>query len=247
MMTDPIKPLGLSFFLLTTPAPMRKAGGRLFVDVTQMLATPVSRETLLNTMGQHDPLMKDALMTIIDRGDFIKSSPDGDKVPSPIKSNKDISSTDFQAQIENDPTIVSDLIKNSQTSMEVLKQNIQTKSGSDLFDFILEDIQQLKKILFDPQSSRVFMTAMDASSWINEYMNKWFGEKNVADTLSQSVPNNNTSEMGLELLDVVDVIRPYPEVIDYLQHVKEDNFLAKLIKDGQRIRVHGTEGYIEIL
>ncbi|MCU6792760.1 phosphoenolpyruvate synthase [Paenibacillus sp. WQ 127069] len=230
MMTDPMNPLGLSFFLLTTPAPMRKAGGRLFVDVTQMLATPVSRETLLNAMGQHDPLMKDALMTIIERGDFIKSSPDGDKVPSPIKSNKDISSTDFQAQIENDPTIVSNLIKNSQTSIEALKQNIQTKSGSELFDFIVEDIQELKKILFDPQSSRVFMTAMDASSWINENMNKWLGEKNVADTLSQSVPNNITSEMGLALLDIADVIRPYPEVIDYLQHVKDDNFLDELVK-----------------
>ncbi len=34
MMTDPMKPLGLSFFLLTTNARMRKAGGRLFVDVT---------------------------------------------------------------------------------------------------------------------------------------------------------------------------------------------------------------------
>lgn len=39
MMTDPIKPLGLSFFLLTTAAPMRKAGGRLFVDVTHHLAS----------------------------------------------------------------------------------------------------------------------------------------------------------------------------------------------------------------
>ena len=52
MMTDPMKPLGLSFFLLTTPAPMRKAGGRLFVDVTHMLASPASRKTLLNAMGQ---------------------------------------------------------------------------------------------------------------------------------------------------------------------------------------------------
>ncbi|WP_020433435.1 PEP/pyruvate-binding domain-containing protein, partial [Paenibacillus riograndensis] len=33
MMTDPIKPLGLSFYLLMTPALMRKAGGRLFLDV----------------------------------------------------------------------------------------------------------------------------------------------------------------------------------------------------------------------
>ena len=38
MMTDAMKPLGLSFWLLTTPAPMVEAGGRLFVDVTQRLA-----------------------------------------------------------------------------------------------------------------------------------------------------------------------------------------------------------------
>ncbi|MEK5391192.1 phosphoenolpyruvate synthase [Margalitia sp. FSL K6-0131] len=232
MMTDPMKPLGLSFWLLTTPAPMRKAGGRLFVDVTQQLASPVMRNNLLNAMGQHDPLMKDALMNIIERN-FIKSLPNDNKVPSPIRGN-----TDKLAQIENNPSIVSELIKRSQTSIEELKQNIQTKSGSELIDFILEDIQELKKILFDPQSSAVFMAAMDASSWINEKMNMWLGEKNTADTLSQSVPNNITSEMGLALLDVADVIRPYPEVIDYLQHVKDDNFLDELVKfkGGQKTR-----------
>lgn len=230
MMTDPMKPLGLSFFLLTTPAPMRKAGGRLFVDVTPMLASPDSRKMVLDAMGQHDPLMKDALLTIIERGDFIKSLPNDKQEQSSGKSNKSVSSADSRAQIENDPTIVSDLIKSSQTSIEELKQNIQTKLGSDLFDFILEDIQILKKILFDPQSSAVFMAAIDASSWINKNMNEWLGEKNAADILSQSVPNNITSEMGLALLEVADVIRPYPEVIDYLQHVKDDNFLDELVK-----------------
>ncbi|MDQ0857530.1 phosphoenolpyruvate synthase/pyruvate phosphate dikinase [Bacillus sp. V2I10] len=230
IMTDPMKPLGLSFYLLTTPAPMRKAGGRLFVDITHNLASPVSREMILDTLGQSDPLIKDALITIIERGDFIKSLPNDKKEQSPGKSNKGMLSAGFQVQIENDPTIVSDLIKSSQTSIEELKQNIQTKSGSDLFDFILEDIQQLKKILFDPQSLAVIMAAIDASSWINKNMEKWLGEKNVADTLSQSVPNNITSEMGLALLDVADVIRPYPEVIEYLQHVKDNNFLDELEK-----------------
>ncbi|PDY48806.1 phosphoenolpyruvate synthase [Bacillus pseudomycoides] len=230
MMTAPLKPLGMSLFQLTSFGPRFKAGGRLFVDITHNLASPVSRKTIIDTLGQSDPLIKDALMTIIKREDFIKSSPDGKKVPSPSKSNKGISSSGFQAQIENDPTIVSNLIKSSQTSIEELKQNIQTKSGSDLFDFILEDIQKLKKILFDPQSLGVIMAAMDASTWINEKMNKWLGEKNVADTLSQSVPNNITSEMGLALLDVADVIRPYPEVIDYLQQVKDDDFLDELVK-----------------
>lgn len=40
MMTDPMKPLGLSFYLLTTPAPMRTAGGRLFIDIAPRLALP---------------------------------------------------------------------------------------------------------------------------------------------------------------------------------------------------------------
>ncbi|WP_338452685.1 phosphoenolpyruvate synthase [Niallia oryzisoli] len=233
MMTDPIKPLGLSFFLLTTPAPMRKAGGRLFVDVTAKLASPASRNVLLSAMGQHDPLMKDAIMNIIEHGDFIKSLPNDHEAPRPTRGNPD-----RLAQIENNPSIVSDLIKKSQTSIEELKQNIQTKSGSDLFDFILEDIQVLKKILFDPQSSAVFMAAINASTWINEKMNEWLGEINAADTLSQSVPNNITSEMGLALLDVADAIRPYPEVINYLLHVKDENFLDELVKfdGGQEAR-----------
>lgn len=230
MMTDAMKPLGLSFWLLTTPAPMRIAGGRLFVDVTHMVASPESRKMLVEAMGQHDPLMKDALINIIERGDFIKSVPNDKQEQSSGKSNKSVPSADSRPQIENDPTIVSDLIKRTQTSIEELKQNIQTKSGSELFDFILEDIQILKKILFDPQSSAVFMAAIDASSWINEKMNKWLGEKNAADTLSQSVPNNITSEMGLALMDVADVIRPYPKVIDYLQQVKDDNFMDELVK-----------------
>ena len=104
--------------------------------------------------------------------------------------------------------------------------------------FILEDIQELTRILFNPQSSIVFRTAMDASSWINEKMNKWLGEKNAADTLSQSVPNNITSEMGLALMDVADVIRPYPKIIEYLQHVKDDHFLDELVEfdGGQETR-----------
>lgn len=230
MMTDPMKPLGLSFFLLTTYAFMRAAGGRLFVDVAYNLASPESREMIINVLGQSDPLIKDALMAIIKREDFIKALPDDKKESGSGKINKVPLPADFRRQIENDPAIVSDLIKSSQASIEELKHTIQTKSGSDLFDFILEDIQQQKTFLTDPQSLSVIMAAMDASVWINEKMMEWLGEKNVADTLSQSVPNNITSEMGLALLDVADVIRPYPEVIDYLQHVKDEHFLEKIVK-----------------
>ncbi|ATB40141.1 phosphoenolpyruvate synthase [Cystobacter fuscus] len=230
MMTDPMKPLGISLFQSTAFRPMYKAGGRLFVDVTNNLASPAGREMLLEVMGKHDPLIKDALTTIIERRDFIKSSPDDKKEQNSSKNNKGTPSSEFHPRIENDPKIVSDLIENNQTSIDALKRNIQTKSGSELLDFIQEDIQELKRILFDPRSSAVFMTAMDASAWINENIEKWLDEKGVADTLSQSVPNNITSEMGLALLDVADVIRPHPEVFEYIQHVKDDDFLDELVK-----------------
>ncbi|MEN0052676.1 MAG: phosphoenolpyruvate synthase [Mucilaginibacter sp.] len=229
MMIDAMKPLGLSLWQLRAARPMFKAGGRLFVDVINDLTTPAGRESLLEAMGQHDPLIKDVLLSIIDRGDFIKLLPNDGKVPEHIKSNKSLSAADILAHVGNDPAIVSDLIKHSEASVETLKQNIRTKSGTDVMDFILDDIQQSKRMIFNTQHLAVIIAAMNAAAWLNQNMSDWLGENNVSDILSQSVSNNVTSEMGLALLDVADVIRPYPEVIEYLQQVKEDNFLDKLL------------------
>src|SRR5438445_7388874 len=75
MMTDPMKPLGLSFWQMTTPRPMYEAGGRLFVDVVRDLGSPTSRVRLL-VLAKSDPLIGDALRSIVERGDFIPSLPD---------------------------------------------------------------------------------------------------------------------------------------------------------------------------
>ena len=220
MMTDPMKPLGLSLWQLTTPRPMSEAGGRLFVDVTQALGSPASRAGLLKVLGRSDPLIGDALQTILERGDFIPTLPDEGPGETPADG--------APAPIETDPAIVAGLVERSQASIATLKRDIRTKSGSALLDFILADIQELKRILFDPQSLQVIMAAMQATWWLNEKLQAWLGEKNAVDTLTQSVPHNVTSEMGLALLDVADVIRPHPDVVAFLQHVEDENFLDEL-------------------
>jgi len=222
MMTDPMKPLGLSLWLPTTPRPMYVAGGRLFVDVALGLASPASRAGLLEVLGKSDPLIRDALQSILDRGGFIPSLPDEGPAGVPAGG--------AQAPIETDPAIVTDLIGRNQESIAALKRDIRTKSDSALLDFILADIQELRRILFDPKSHQVFMSAMEATGWLNEHLEAWLGEKNAADTLTQSVPNNVTSEMGLALLDVADVIRPHSEVVAFLQHVEDESFLDELPK-----------------
>jgi rifampicin phosphotransferase len=219
MMTDPMKPLGLSLFQLTALPPMYDAGGRLFVDVTRGLASPATRGGIL-ALGKSDPLIGDALQTIVERGDFLPSLPDEGPGAAPPR--------EAPAPIETDPAIVTELIGRSQASNAALARNIRSKSGPALLDFILADIQELKRILFDPRSRQVYMGAMEASWWLNEKLEEWMGEKNVADTLTQSVAHNVTSEMGLALLDVADVIRPHPEVVAFLQDVEDEGFLDEL-------------------
>ena len=195
-----MKPLGLSFWQMTTPAPMAEAGGRLFVDVTRRLASPTSRASLLELVGRSDPLIGDALQTILERDGFLRPLPDEDP-PAPLFGSA-------PAPIETDPAIVTELIGRSEASIAAVGRDIRTKSGEALLDFIRADMQELRRILFDPQSHQVFMSAMEATWWLNEQLEAWLGEKNAADTLTQSVPHNVTSEMGLALLDVADAIRP---------------------------------------
>ncbi|WP_199433080.1 rifamycin-inactivating phosphotransferase [Qaidamihabitans albus] len=220
MMTDAMKPLGLSVWLLTTPAPMVEAGGRLFVDVTRGLAAPASRDGYLDALGKSDPLIRDALQTVLDRGDFVPSLPDEGTGGPPAGG--------APAPIETDPAIVAELIARSQESIAAVKRDIRTRSGSELFDFILEDLQEVKRLLFDPRSHQVITAVMDATWWLNEQLQAWLGEKNAADTLTQSAPGNVTSEMGLALLDVADVIRPRPAVVAFLRTVEDDGFLDEL-------------------
>ncbi|MFD6673172.1 rifamycin-inactivating phosphotransferase [Rhodococcus zopfii] len=215
MMTDAMKPLGLSFWQMTSRAPMRDAGGRLFIDVTERLSSPTAGAALVAALGKSDPLIGDALQTVVDRG-FVRQRPDEGSVAAPVVGAPD--------PIAADPAIVAELITQSEASLEVLKRDIAAKSGTELIDFIRDDIGELRRVLFDPRGLQLIMTGMDAADWLNDRISEWLGEQNAADVLTQSVPHNVTSEMGLALLDVADAIRPYPQVVAFLRHVEDSGF-----------------------
>ncbi|GAA0408684.1 putative phosphoenolpyruvate synthase [Acrocarpospora corrugata] len=238
MMTDPMKPLGLSMWQLTAMAPMHEAGGRLFVDATRRLASPASRAALLEMVGRSDPLTRDALETVLDRHDFVPTLPEAGPGGPPASG--------ASAPIETDPATVTELIERSQASIAALRRDIRTKTGPALFDFLLEAFQEHKRALGDPLNMQAIMAGMEATWWLNDQLQEWLGEKNAADTLTLSAPGNITSEMGLALLDVADVIRPHPEVVAFLQGVQDDGFLDALPKfaGGTEAR-HAIEAYLD--
>jgi pyruvate,water dikinase len=221
MMTDAMRPLGLSVWQMTASRPMAEAGGRLFVDVTQILASPAVRAAFLQALGRSDPLIRDALQTVIGRGDFIQPLPDGGVPAMPPGAAP-------TPPVETDPAIVDALIARTRDSIATLTRDIKSKSGSELFEFIHADFQELRRLLFDPRGRQAFMTAIEAAFWLNDRLEEWLGEKNASDTLTQSVANNITSEMGLALLEVADAIRPHADVVAFLEHVEEDDVLSRL-------------------
>ncbi|HIZ36570.1 MAG TPA: phosphoenolpyruvate synthase [Candidatus Ruania gallistercoris] len=219
MMTDALKPLGLSFWQLTTPRPMAVAGGRLFVDATERLVDPGVQESFLTAMGQSDPLMRDALETILAREGFLPVAAGDPVEPLP---------QDAFPPIDADPDLVHRLIERAQASIAAAKRDITGVRGVELFDVIRADLPELQERLFDPESLQPIMTAMTATWWLNEKLGEWLGQENPADALSQSAPHNITAQMGLDLLEVADAVRRYPEVVTYLRETEAEDFLDQL-------------------
>lgn len=249
MMTDPMKPLGLSVWQLTAMAPMREAGGRLFVDVTGRLASPASRAGLLDLIGRGDPLVRDALETVLDRDDFIPLRPDPDPDPGLGANGPPTIGVAPPAPVGTGPAVITELVERSRASVAALERDVRTKTGPALFDFLSEAFEEHRRVLSDPLSLQVITAGMEATWWLNDRLLEWLGEKNAADTLTLSAPGNITSEMGLELLDVADAIRPHPEVVDFLRGVGDEDgpdWLAGLAKlpGGAEAR-EALDGYLD--
>jgi rifampicin phosphotransferase len=221
MMTDPMKPLGLSLWRLTALVAMHEAGGRLFVDVTEHLASPAGRAGFLDVMGKDDPLIRDALETVLEQGDFVPSPPDAGTAPAPPVDGAAV-------PVETDPGVISALVERSEKSIAALERDVRGKSGADLFAFLLDSFEEHKRVLVDPVNMQAIMAGMEATWWLNDKLWEWLGEKNAADALTLSAPDNITSQMGLALLDVADVIRPWPQVVTFLEDIQNESFLDEL-------------------
>lgn len=223
MMMDALRPLGLSVFQAEAARPMFAAGGRLFVDITQEMTAPASRAALMGLLGT-DPLIKDALTTLVAREGFFGPPPED--APAPARHAGPPPGT--ATPPDDEAAIVDELIAQSQASLAALRDGLQARSGLALVDFILADIARSRQGHRDPRSFALIMAGLTTRTWLDDHMQEWLGEKGVADTLSRSVPHNVTSEMGLALLDVADVIRPHPVVVAYLRGATDDGFLEGL-------------------
>ena len=138
---------GLSFFqLLSDEFPLIQVAGRLFFDIANDLASPTGQKIVLMATGKMDPLMHNAIKSIIKRKIFMKSLSRGKKAFSmagyfswalPIQFIKIYRS--------NDAAIVQTLMSRNEASIRDLQQRIANLSGAELFAFINLSFEELRE------------------------------------------------------------------------------------------------------
>ncbi|NRT34502.1 pyruvate,water dikinase [Clostridium beijerinckii] len=249
MMTEAMRPLGLSFFQIFfkqfgIQTNMPVIGGRLYMDISHDLASPIARKLFISGLDKVDVLMKSALINLQKRKEYLKSLPKGKTSLNVEGGVLSFGIQMIKEYLRNDPAFVEKSVAENQALLRNKEKIFSSISGEELFAFIVKDMKDIKAAMFKVYGA--YFAGSYASDWINKNMKKWLGEKSVADTLAQSVLNNVTSEMGLELLDVADVIRQYPAVIEYLENAKRETFFEDLSKiDGGNIVSDSIHNYLK--
>ncbi len=231
MMTDAMKPLGLSYFqLVISDFPLVEAGGRLFIDLAHDLASPTGRGIANAAVKAIDPLIESGVKQLMKRKDFTKNLSRGTKAFAMGSGyfNWKMPGQFLQAYRSKEPTVIRALKAENAALIRDTKARIAGLSGDDLFAFVLDSQKDLAKASQDTRGITAIWVGVYAVSWINKRMEKWLGEKGTADVLSQAISDNVTSEMGLDLLDVADVVRRHPAVMDALPHLHDGRFFDEL-------------------
>lgn len=226
MMTETMAPLSITFFQILlnviTESPICEAGGRIYMDTSNELRSPIMRISYVKGLNTVDVLMQNAFYNVLKREDIMKNLYKSKKSMVPVKLIAYWLLKTIEHYRKNDPAIAEYFMTRSRAMLSDMEQQAQEISGMELFDFVDNSLARIKNNMMDTYG--VVFAGAYATNWINKNLEKWLGEKNLADTLAQSVSNNVTSEMGLELLDVSDVVRNHPEVIKYLENPKDDSF-----------------------
>lgn len=231
MMTDAIKPLGMSFFEFISSAQLDKAGGRLFVDITHDLSSVVGKNRLVMATGKQDLLIQRAIKTLIEDKAFMSSLPRGKRnVQGGIFTMSSIVET-MKVRRKNDPSIIDEILSGFEKEVREIDHQLSKLSGEEALEFIRKDRDKLLAMAYDPRMIGAIIAGIMVNDSINKNIENWLGEKSVADVLSKSVEHNITTEMGMALCDVADTIRKYPKILEYISNEPDDeSFLKEMVK-----------------
>lgn len=248
MMTDVMKPLSISIFknvlnvLKKEDAPFGNyiifdAGGRIFADAKALLLLKPIRKRFLKVFSGMDELISLALVEVAKREDITESSISKKTLLRTVRKIGPIIIPVISKVIYNffikDPTkAISEVTSLIEKIKKNSEKNIFEVTGPDRIRRIQENMGNMlpnviaKVVVY-------WITGIVAAGALKKRLKNKVGEKRsdyLLSKLNKSLPGNITTELGLEVADLADIARKYPEVVEYLQVANNSSFYKELIK-----------------
>ncbi len=237
MMTDAMRPLGISV-MKALQGPVKpgseilyEAGGRLFADLTSILALKPARKAVPGLMRLTDEAIAAALTDVVKRPDF-HPRPDYRLLVTGTLAAVPILFRAVKSLLIGDPARARHRVKAfMEQSVRELNEQLRGAPGPERVRRIRDSLGNTRLRLFTSTVPYAVIPGMVSSGLIGSLSRRWLGERQGADMMSRlnkSLPGNITTEMSLMVGDLADVARIYPEVVDYLQRAKDETFYEGL-------------------
>lgn len=251
MMTNAIKPMGIS--VLRTYIPFGKgkkggesglmydAGNRLYMDVTFMMKMPILGKRIPDIAKGMDELIGSALEEVMKREEFKKSS----------AFNLAAQFSFGKALLGNSKRIIRDIVFTDlskvhyrvngfiKEEIEYRQREVDKLQGVEAIIYIQKMINEVSvKIL--KEIIPYISVGGAVNGIIRNLCGKWLGDENLAVSLNKSLEGNVTSEMGMAIGDLADIARQNRDLLSYLQN--SNNGTSKVLMEGL-LEVRGSEKF----
>ena len=219
MMTDTMLPLGMSFWkLMSETVNITEIGGRPYMEITHNLNSPAGKALVRQKLSNSDELMNHAFHQVLERKDYIKSIPKGQKSEFAIpKYVIKCIIAGLKIYRKNNPAIIDGYNRRMEAIIQKTRNELAGRSGKAAIDYMINDMENLMKSLFDPDGFGPLMVTFFLTKPIDKAGKLLLGKEHISVDVSKSVKGNITSEMGFSVSRIADAARDYPEVLKYLE------------------------------
>lgn len=237
MMTEPMKPLGMSVIRTIFPFGkeeqsesryMHTAGSRLFIDPSDLLRFPLARKIVPKIAANMDQQICLALQEVVARPSFSQVAPPKGLGKEVRKNILPIINKVYKNMLFHDPTTAKNHVETyMHKQLSYWEEQLQNKTG-------LEQLEKMHALLSQSLLSVVqnlvpyVAPFILAAHLLRTYLSRWVNDETALQKLSQSFKGNVSSEMGLEIGDLADELRALPDVVEYLSIADDETFFTGL-------------------
>jgi len=236
MMTDAMKPLALSIFRTVFPKTfLYEAGGRLFINPSAALRTRPGRKLFPKALKNlFDESLSQAVEEVIRRPEFRRVPPEPGTGRFVRRYVLPIAKTLWKNLWKSDPkTVRANVERFIREKREEVRGALQGVSGPRRLEEVRRQIQMLPGDVVPRLLPYVLSYPV---SFL--LLRRMLGDVEELYQLNKSLPGNVTSEMGLAIGDLADLLRERPEVEAYLKRAEDETFFEGLmeVEGGKRFK-----------